>query len=99
MGHTTAEAKRDKEVYLKQIRDEIQEEKEKLQSKKRECAVEPAHKTKLRRRTRLTPLNPRLAGRRVTVPSEVFDLPGEIYLGVVHHWGKYVDARREKMWG
>ena len=35
----------------------------------------------------------------MAVPSEVFDVPGQTYGGVVHRWGKYVTARREKMWG
>ena len=42
---------------------------------------------------------PDFTGRQVAVPSEYFNLPGEIYFGTVVRWCKYTSGGGEQLWG
>ena len=35
----------------------------------------------------------------MAVPSEYFNLPGDIYVGTVHKWCRYKNAAGSKLWG
>ena len=42
---------------------------------------------------------PDFTGRQVAVPSEYFNLTGEIYFGTVARWCKYTSAGGKQLWG
>ena len=66
------------------------------------AAVTPTRRRRRRgpgSRARCVRQFPNLTGKRVIVPSEVFNIPGEKYRGVVHEWGQFKNAELQTLWG